>query len=69
MVFVNRAIIPTCSKYTSKGGMELFRLLTMELCFVNKCVTGPGSALVCRGLVCSSLDYSLMYGWPWKHQY
>ena len=27
--------IPTCSKYTSKEGLELLRLLTMELCFVN----------------------------------
>ena len=35
----------TCSKYTSKEGLELFRLLTMELCFVKKCVTGTRSAL------------------------
>ena len=27
--------LPTCSKYTSKEGLELLRLLTMELCFVN----------------------------------
>ena len=32
--------LPTCSKYTSKEGLELLRLLTMELCFVKKSVTG-----------------------------
>ena len=35
----------TCSKYTSKEGLELFRLLTMELCFLKICVTGSRSAL------------------------
>ena len=34
----------TCSKYTSKEGLELFRLPTMELCFVKKCITGSRSA-------------------------
>ena len=28
--------LPTCSKYTSKEGLELLKLLTMELCFVKK---------------------------------
>ena len=31
----------TCSKYTSKEGLEL---LTMEFCFVKKCITGSRSA-------------------------
>ena len=33
----------TCSKYTSKKGLKLFRLPTMELCFV-KSITGSRSA-------------------------
>ena len=33
------AALPTCSiKYTSKKGLELMRLLTVELCSINKCV-------------------------------
>ena len=71
----------TCSKYTSKEGLKLFRLLTMELCFVKKCITGFRSAQCnihdlshymrpCNSCVVSLMwDYSLMYGWPWKHQY
>ena len=57
----------TCSKYTSKEGLELFGLLTMELCFIKKCVTESRSALcnmhdlyhITGGLVCSSLDVGL----------
>ena len=37
--------LPTCSKYTSKEGLELLRLLTVVLCFVKKSVTGSRSAL------------------------
>ena len=73
--------LPTCSKYTSKEGLELFRLPTMELCFVKKCFTGSRSAQYnmhdlshymrpCNSCVVALMwDYSLMYGWPWKHQY
>ena len=57
----------TCSKYTSKEGLELFRLPTMELCFVKKCITGSRSALCnmhdlshyMRPCVYSSLDVGL----------
>ena len=71
----------TCSKYTSKEGLELFRLPTMELCFVKKCITGSRSAQCnmhdlshymrpCNSYVVALMwDYILMYGWPWKHQY
>ena len=71
----------TCSKYTSKEGLELFRLPTMELCFVKKCITRSRSAQCnmhdllhymrpCNSYVVALMwDYSLMYGWPWKHQY
>ena len=71
----------TCSKYTSKEGLELFRLPTMELCFVKKLMyTGSRSAQCnmhdlshyirpCNSYVVALMwDYSLMYGWPWKHQ-
>ena len=65
----------TCSKCTSKEGLELFRLLTMELCFVKKYVAGSWSALCnihdlshymrpCMHVVVLMWDYSLMYGWP-----
>ena len=68
----------TCSKYTSKEGRELFRLPTMELCFVKKFITESRSAqcnmhdlshYMRPCVVALMWDYSLMYGWPWKHQY
>ena len=35
------AALPTCPiKYTSKKGLELMRLLTVELCSIKMCVAG-----------------------------
>ena len=57
----------TCSKYTSKEGLELFRLPTMELCFVKICITGSRSAqcnmhdLSHYMRLCNSYVVALMY--------
>ena len=63
----------TCSKYTSKG-LELFGLLTMELCFIKNvlqnlgvpCATCMTYITLQEALYVVTLmwDYSLMYGWP-----
>ena len=64
-------------KYTSKEGLELFRLLTMELCFVTKmcsqdlgvpCATCTTYYITHEALYVVAL-MCLMYGWPWKYQY